>query len=98
MINAKDELVKHIKDRTVDYISIVQCIEFNRHVVFRGELKKVLPELNFTYDPFSVDQNLHGFIWYDDGSWSERHKYHGSEMWIHKHAPSKEVNVLALIP
>jgi hypothetical protein len=31
-----------------------------------------LLNLDFWYDPQDMDNNIHGFIWFKDGSWSKR--------------------------
>ena len=33
-------------------------------------------------------QELYGYIWYNDGTWSERHEYDGEEEWRYKKCPS----------
>lgn len=33
-------------------------------------------------------QELFGYIWYNDGTWSERAEYDGAEWWEHKIAPN----------
>ena len=39
------------------------------------------------YDAGFGGQELHGIIWYADGTWSERYSYDGEEEWVHCHVP-----------
>lgn len=43
--------------------------------------------LDFEYDSGYGVQELFGYIWYKDGTWSERGEYDGSEWWEHKKRP-----------
>mgnify|MGYP000630626643 CR=1 FL=1 len=44
-------------------------------------------DLDFEYDSGYGGQNLFGTIWYEDGTWSERGEYDGSEWWEHRERP-----------
>jgi hypothetical protein len=46
-----------------------------------------LESLDFEYDDGYGTQELFGDIWYEDGSWSEREEYDGSECWAYKSSP-----------
>ena len=91
MTNAKDELIKHIAGREVEYVSI-------RHGSYvlddikpiKGTLEEVLPLLDFEYNAWCGSQHLDGCIWFADGTWSERVEYDGSEWWEHRERPRKE--------
>ena len=48
----------------------------------------MLAELDFEYDDGYGTQELFGTIWYEDGSWSEREEYDGSECWAYKTSPA----------
>lgn len=63
--------------------------------IVRRTIKKFLRSLNFEYDNGYGGQELYGTIWYDDGSWSERGEYDGSEWWEHKKCPEYPVELLA---
>lgn len=39
------------------------------------------------YDSGYGGQELFGCIWYEDGTWSERGEYDGSEWWEYKYRP-----------
>ena len=89
MINAKKELVGHIEDRKVQYVSIT----FDRkHLT--GTLEEVLEKLDFAYDnSHSTLQQLDGCIWYADGTWSERAEYDGEEEWVYRKRPPIEAEM-----
>ena len=85
-MNAKQELIKHIKDREVKYVHIIKGREYlgeDECEVFTGNLSDVLPLLDFEYNDGYGGQELFGNIWYADGTWSERREYDGSEWWVH---------------
>jgi hypothetical protein len=91
MINAKDELLRHIEGRKVLVVHVTSNDEddeyFDRRVHFgnvRGTLAGVLSWLDFEYDEGYGSQNIRGYIWYADGTWSERTGYDGAECWSHK--------------
>jgi|TARA_R110000737_G_scaffold289895_1_gene296432 hypothetical protein len=46
-----------------------------------------LNNLNFDYDSGYGSQELFGTLWFNDGSWLERHEYDGAECWHHKDCP-----------
>lgn len=52
-------------------------------VLYKGfteeEKKQFMESLNFEYDAGYGSQKLFGTIWYDDGTFSERSEYDGSE-------------------
>jgi hypothetical protein len=87
--NAKNELLDHIEDRKVVFVSIQAGRWYapDEQKVFAGELNEVLPMLDFSYDNGFGSQYLHGTIWYEDGTWSERGEYDGSEWWEHRQRP-----------
>ena len=88
MINAKQELVEHIGDREVKYVSVTVGDEFSevtKHI--EGTLPEVLPQLDFCYNNGYGGQELYGTIWYTDGTWSARNQYDGSEWWVYRKCP-----------
>ena len=56
-----------------------------------SEYNNFLKALNFEYNNGYGGQELYGYIWYNDGTWSERHEYDGSECWVYKKCPSFQV-------
>lgn len=53
----------------------------------KAELDAILEKLDFAYDAGWGTQELFGTIWFDDGTWSERGEYDGSEWWRHISRP-----------
>lgn len=53
----------------------------------KAELEHFLQSLDFEYDSGYGGQELDGYIWYKDGTWSERYEYDGLEWWSHKVCP-----------
>ena len=51
------------------------------------EYQKFLDLLDFQYYNGFGCQELYGVIWYQDGTWSERHEYVGAEDWRYKKCP-----------
>lgn len=51
------------------------------------QLSAFLTGLSFEYDAGYGDQHLYGTMWFDDGTWSEREEYDGSEWWEHMTPP-----------
>jgi len=86
-MNAKDELLDHIQNRIVKYISVEFEVSYTERIAFEGTLDEVLPRLNFDYHDGYGHQLLFGTIWYEDGTWSERGEYDGSERWEHRECP-----------
>lgn len=91
MRNAKQEYLEEIEGK------VVVCAEISCYgVVGRQTLKigcteyarkKFEASLDYNYNSGYGTQNLYGYIWYDDGSWSEREEYDGAEGWTHKSVP-----------
>ena len=93
--NAKNELFEHIEGREVELVRIVfGCRHGSQpQKKIEGDLETVLPQLDFDYDCGFGGQNLFGFVWYKDGTWSERGEYDGSEWWKHKKRPPLDVHI-----
>lgn len=92
MINAKEELIEHVKDRVVKFIYIKYGDRYEDDGLntIKGTIEDCLPLLDFNYDDGYGGQELFGHIWYEDGTWSERGEYDGSEWWDHKAVPSMD--------
>ena len=86
-MNAKEELLKHIKDRDVKYVRVVDKRLYDNEPTFEGTLAEVLLKLDFEYDSGFGIQELEGTIWYADGTWSDRREYDGAEWWEHQVCP-----------
>jgi hypothetical protein len=53
-----------------------------------SEYNNFLEALNFEYYSGYGVQELYGYIWYNEGTWSERYEYDGREWWVYKKCPS----------
>ena len=91
-MNAKEELIEHIADREVELVRIYKS-RFDTFNEIEGSLDEVLTQLDFEYDSGFGCQYLFGYIWYADGTWSERGEYDGSEWWDHKKRPEKDTKI-----
>ena len=60
---------------------------FNFSPKRQEEYEEFLSKLDFEYDSGYGLQNLFGFIWYKDGTWSERCEYDGSEWYQYQRCP-----------
>jgi hypothetical protein len=88
-MNAKKELLEHIKDRAVEYVQVTRENRYYETQPIQGTLAEVLPALDFDYyEGHKGGQELIGTIWYVDGTWSERDEYDGSEWWSHRVRPA----------
>lgn len=89
-MNAQKELLEHIGTRKVDFVSVAirQCYSSPKEI--KGTLEEVLPLMNFEYDSGYGGQELFGYIWYEDGTWSERGEYDGAEWWQHQQRPNRD--------
>lgn len=101
-MNAKTEFLAHIirTDSKVKCASIVwqpdvydplTTSAINLLQGFDNEtFNQFLDNLNFDYNNGYGGQQLYGYIWYEDGTWSERGEYDGSEWWEHRRCPKIE--------
>jgi hypothetical protein len=96
-MNAKEEFLRHIKDRKV------LCADMSHQDCWRNRLSsefklpvsytqeqydEFVNSLDFEYDKGYGGQELFGTIWYKDGTWSDRGEYDGSEWWNYQSCPS----------
>ncbi len=93
-MNAKQEFITHTNARKIK----CACLFDERDYSFRIEIVlktnfsisdyiDFLKQLDFEYDNGYGGQELHGIIWYDDGTWSSRGEYDGSEWWEYNQCP-----------
>lgn len=88
MKNALKELNEHVGKRTVEYIYVQKGNNWRDDCkIIRGSLEEVKDDLSYDYDNGYGGQELFGFIWYKDGTYSERGEYDGAEWWEHKSRP-----------
>lgn len=94
MINAKKEILDEIEGKEVELIRIAFGHSYSAkpQQIIEGGID-VIQMLDFEYDNGFGGQELFGFIWYKDGTWSERGEYDGSEWWEYKERPALDVNI-----
>lgn len=96
MTNAKEEFIGHnsqVKSKvkavaiyTDDWEpSIKDCLKVG---YTEEDFNSFLKRLDFKYNSGYGGQELYGMIWYEDGTWSERGEYDGSEWWDYRAVPS----------
>lgn len=88
-MHAREELLKHVGGREVEFVEIAMTEHYDSDVVIKGTLAEVLPLLNFEYNAGYGSQKMDGYIWYTDGTWSDRREYDGSEWWEHQVRPER---------
>jgi hypothetical protein len=99
-MNANQEFISHIETRKVKCAEILgrdQYDELTDSYKADGIYLKVnyseddyqsfLSQLDFNYDSGYGGQELYGIIWYEDGTWSSRGEYDGSEWREHNECP-----------
>lgn len=103
MENLKAEFLKH----TGKVTSKVKCVALKAKT-YRAKQEKIelypnystedyvqfLEILDFDYDSGYGSQGIYGFIWYEDGTFSERGEYDGSEWFSHVKTPEIPVDLL----
>jgi len=93
-MNAQRELLEHVEGKKVELVKIAVRNGYDEETLrIDGTLEDVLPKLNFEYDNGFGVQELFGYIWYDDGTWSDRGEYDGSEWWQHQCCPGRDIVV-----
>lgn len=95
--NIKEEFLKHTTNRQVKCVHLKTGYsydedEMREHLLVlnydQDQLQSFLHIIDYCYDNSYGCQELHGTIWYTDGTWSERGEYDGSEWWEYKEPPS----------
>ena len=96
MTNCYNEFIEHTSKK-----GVVICAEITHgdeyannqktHSLRLGhghdEYEDFLKSLDFDYDAGYGVQELFGTIWYEDGTWSSRGEYDGSEWWEYNKCP-----------
>lgn len=89
--NCKDEFLDHTEGKEV------LCALVNNVGLPIGYSEKqysdFLNKIDFLYDSGYGSPEIDGFIWYNDGTWSERGEYDGSEWWEYKNTPEIPKNL-----
>jgi len=94
-MNARVEFEKHIGMRQVKCATIDKAgkvFDFEEVAQLKegytpAEYEVFLKLLEFDYNDGYGGQQLDGIIWYNDGTWSSRGEYDGSEWWAHYETP-----------
>ena len=100
-MNARVEFINHIGVRKVLCAKIQKGDGYDdNQKVFNlttgsteEDRTQFLNDIDFDYDSGYGGQNLFGTIWYEDGTWSERGEYDGSEWWEHRECPQIPVEL-----
>ena len=98
MRNAKMEFLAHFLNTTskVKAAVISNYEDFDYHKAKTAilkvdhsveDFKNFLDKIDFEYDNGFGCQELFGTIWYEDGTWSSRGEYDGSEWWEYNSCP-----------
>lgn len=98
-MNAKTEFLQEVGTKEVlcahlyfDFISYELEKEINHHFYLKkgyteADYQAFLNSIDESYDEGFGGQELFGYIWYTDGTWSERYEYDGAEKWDYKSCP-----------
>lgn len=99
LTNIKQELLEHVGD--ISNVKAVQLKRIERTAHLKAvqlfhlpenyseeELAHFLCHIDTTYDDDYGWQELFGFIWWKDGTWSSRYEYDGREWWVHHEVPN----------
>lgn len=95
--NAAQELIKHAEGRKIKCAVIHDDADRygdapRQEIILRVghtevEYNIFISQLNWPYDSGYGGQIVFGTVWYEDGTWSERGEYDGSEWWEHRELP-----------
>ena len=92
-MNCKAEFLEEIGERKL-LCAIIDCYKTDDKKIALlkvgyslDDLAFFLECLDFEYDDGLEGQNLFGTIWYQDGTWSDRAEYDGSEWWVYRACP-----------
>jgi hypothetical protein len=96
-MNAKDEFLRHIADREVLCAGVSLSDRSDGRTSGttvdlttgwdKSDWDNFLKGIDHEYDNGFGGQELHGTIWYKDGTWSTRGEYDGSEWWEYHKCP-----------
>lgn len=89
-MNAKEEFLNHIGYRKVKCSKIAFYSTTYNYLKLgynEEQYEEFLKVIDVNYDNGYGGQELYGIIWYEDGTWSERGEYDGSEWWEYKSMP-----------
>jgi hypothetical protein len=91
IINAKEEFVRHTKSKVIKCAYIELDYEDERFSLTTGytedEYNQFLSDIDREYNNGYGGQELDGMIWYEDGTWTTRGEYDGSEWYEYHEVP-----------
>ncbi len=100
-MNAKQEFIAHTKGKKIKCASLSSEHYYNNKLDYglkvnfsEPDYQDFLKQLDFDYDSGYGGQELYGIIWYEDGTWSSRGEYDGSEWWEYNECPSVSAKCL----
>jgi hypothetical protein len=98
MINAKEEFIGHTVNKVIkcayvrfcenDYLSEDGTKFFLTTGFTRDEYNQFLSDIDKNYNNGYGGQELYGVIWYEDGTWTTREEYDGSEWYEYHEVPN----------
>ena len=95
IINAKEEFVRHTGTMTIKcaYIQFMDYLEDGEKFSLTtgytdDEYKQFLSDIDRNYNNGYGSQQIDGMIWYEDGTWTTRGEYDGSEWWEYNKCPN----------
>lgn len=109
-MNVKKEFISHLekiqknnKEVISAIIALKRFLDTDLKIVLNpnyneSEYNNFLKALNVKYNDGFGMQELYGYIWYNDGTWSERYEYDGSEYWVYKKCPSFQDKFIINMP
>jgi hypothetical protein len=93
IINAKEEFVRHTGTMTIKcaYIQFIENPDDRKFFLTTGfteyEYNQFLSDIDREYNNGYGGQELDGMIWYEDGTWTTREEFDGSEWWVYREVP-----------
>jgi len=100
-INAQSELIREIGSKKVKCVYIKKVVLPRRNFEditlkvgwVEEDMEEFMKKMDFEYKNGFGSQYVYGFIWYRDGTWSERKEYDGSEWWEYMECPEIPENL-----
>lgn len=102
-MNARQEFINHTRERVIKcvvlhFYDVWQYVDEEDEKTTvplislkvgwtNADMEVFLNAIDNEYDNGYGGQQLFGTIWYDDGTWSDRGEYDGSEWWDYHHCP-----------
>lgn len=91
----KQDLLDHVKEREIKCATISKLnSEWGRSPLSdlsigysKEEYDLFIESLDIQFHSGYGTQEVYGFIWYKDGTWSSRGEYDGSEWWEYNECP-----------